>query len=98
MGRETIAALNAALLAKTNAAKVVRTDKLRADTAVLAANVAYSTDSGLLTRAIDPPPGTAALLRVLLPEMQGGEDPAELVGVGREILPVNDVPQAPHRS
>lgn len=56
MGRETIAALNAALLAKTNAAKVVRTDKLRADTAVLAANVAYSTDSGLLTRAIDPPP------------------------------------------
>ena len=51
-GPETIAKLNAALLAKANAAKVVRTDKVRADTTVLAANVAYPTDSGLLTRAI----------------------------------------------
>jgi len=51
-GPETIAALNAALLAKAGAAKVVRTDKVRADTTVVGANVAYPTDSGLLTRAI----------------------------------------------
>jgi IS5 family transposase len=51
-GPETIAALNAALLAKADSAKVVRTDKVRADTTVVAANVAYPTDSGLLTRAI----------------------------------------------
>jgi len=51
-GPETIAQLNAALLAKADSAKVVRTDKVRADTTVVAANVAYPTDSGLLTRAI----------------------------------------------
>ena len=51
-GPETIAKLNEALLAKAGAAKVVRTDKVRADTTVVGANVAYPTDSGLLTRAI----------------------------------------------
>lgn len=51
-GPETIAKLNEALLVKANAAKVVRTDKVRADTTVVGANVAYPTDSGLLTRAI----------------------------------------------
>ena len=51
-GSETIAALNEALLVKAAGAKVVRTDKVRADTTVVAANVAYPTDSGLLTRAI----------------------------------------------
>ncbi len=44
--------LNAALLAKAVAAKVVKTDKVRADTTVVPANVAYPTDSGLLVRAI----------------------------------------------
>jgi transposase, IS5 family len=51
-GPETIATLNQALLVKANAAKVVRLDKVRADTTVVAANVAYPTDSGLLVRAI----------------------------------------------
>jgi IS5 family transposase len=51
-GPETIAALNTALLVKADAAKVIRTDRVRADTTVVAANVAYPTDSGLLTRAI----------------------------------------------
>jgi IS5 family transposase len=51
-GPETIAKLNQALLAKAGAAKVVRLDKVRADTTVVAANVAYPTDSGLLVRAI----------------------------------------------
>ena len=51
-GPEVVGQLNTALLAKANAAKLVRTDKIRADTTVVAANVAYPTDSGLLVRAI----------------------------------------------
>ena len=51
-GPETIAQLNRALLVKAGAARVVRLDKVRADTTVVAANVAYPTDSGLLVRAI----------------------------------------------
>src|SRR5690349_992492 len=51
-GPETIAALNRALLAKAAAEKVVRLERVRADTTVVAANVAYPTDSGLLVRAI----------------------------------------------
>ena len=51
-GPETIAQLNQALLVKAAAAKVVRLDKVRADTTVVGANVAYPTDSGLLVRAI----------------------------------------------
>jgi IS5 family transposase len=49
-GPETIAQLNRALLVKACSAKVVRLDKVRADTTVVAANVAYPTDSGLLVR------------------------------------------------
>src|SRR5688572_10976950 len=51
-GQEVIDELNRALLAKADRAKVVRTDKVRADTTVVTANVAYPTDSGLLFRAI----------------------------------------------
>ena len=51
-GASVIEQLNAALLAKAVAAKVVKTDKVRADTTVVPANVAYPTDSGLLVRAI----------------------------------------------
>lgn len=51
-GADVIAQLNAALLAKAVAAKVVKTDKVRADTTVVPANVSYPTDSGLLVRAI----------------------------------------------
>jgi IS5 family transposase len=51
-GANVIEQLNAALLAKAAAAKVVKTDKVRADTTVVPANVAYPTDSGLLVHAI----------------------------------------------
>jgi IS5 family transposase len=44
--------LNEALLAKAAAAKLLRTDKVRADTTVVEADVAYPTDSGLLAKAI----------------------------------------------
>jgi IS5 family transposase len=51
-GADVVEQLNAALLGKAVAAKVVRTDQVRADTTVVPANVAYPTDSGLLVRAI----------------------------------------------
>jgi IS5 family transposase len=44
--------LNETLLAKAVAAKVLKTNKVRADTTVVAANVAYPTDSGLLARGV----------------------------------------------
>ncbi len=51
-GPDTIAALNTALLAKLAADKLLRCRKLRVDTTVVAANVAYPTDVGLLGRAV----------------------------------------------
>ena len=45
-------ALNEQLLAKAHENKVVKTDKLRADTTVIPANVAYPTDSGLLAKGV----------------------------------------------
>src|SRR5512135_510494 len=51
-GAAIVTELNEALLAKANEAKVVKTGQIRADTTVVAANVTYPTDSGLLVRAI----------------------------------------------
>jgi transposase, IS5 family len=51
-GEAAVAALNEALLAKAVEAKVLRTDRVRADTTVVEADVAYPTDSGLLAKAI----------------------------------------------
>ena len=51
-GEDVVAALNEALLAKAVAARVVKADKIRADTTVVEANVAYPTDSGLLARGV----------------------------------------------
>ena len=51
-GGDAVAGLNEALLAKAAAAKLLRTDKVRADTTVVEAVVAYPTDSGLLAKAI----------------------------------------------
>lgn len=45
--------LNEALLAKAAAAaKVLRTNRVRTDTTVVPANLAYPTDSGLLAKAV----------------------------------------------
>jgi IS5 family transposase len=51
-GDGAVAGLNEALLAKAAAAKLLRTDKVRADTTVVEADVAYPTDSGLLAKAV----------------------------------------------
>jgi IS5 family transposase len=52
LGEQTVVALNEALLATAAEHKVLRTQRVRADTTVVAANVAYPTDAGLLARAI----------------------------------------------
>ncbi len=51
-GTAAVDGLNEALLAKAAAAKVLKTNRVRADTTVVEANVAYPTDSGLLAKAI----------------------------------------------
>ena len=51
-GEAAVAGLNEALLAKAAQARLLRTGRLRADTTVVPANVAYPTDSGLLARAV----------------------------------------------
>ena len=51
-GDAAVAGLNEALLAKAAEAKLLRAAKVRADTTVVEADVAYPTDSGLLAKAI----------------------------------------------
>ena len=52
-GSAAVDGLNEALLGKAVEAKVLRTSKIRVDTTVVPANVAYPTDSGLLAKAIN---------------------------------------------
>ena len=51
-GSVAVDGLNEALLAKAAQAKLLRTNRVRADTTVVPANVAYPTDSGLLAKAV----------------------------------------------
>jgi IS5 family transposase len=51
-GSAAVDGCNEALLAKAADAKLLRTCRLRADTTVVPANVAYPTDSGLLAKAV----------------------------------------------
>ena len=51
-GDAAVAGLNEALLAKAAGYKLLRTDKVRADTTVVEADVGYPTDSGLLAKGI----------------------------------------------
>jgi len=51
-GEGAVAGLNEALWAKASAAKLLRTARVRADTTVIGANVAYPTDCGLLAKAV----------------------------------------------
>jgi transposase, IS5 family len=53
VGEQTVEELNQALLDRAAKHKLLRTHKVRADTTVVAANVAYPTDLGLLARAVD---------------------------------------------
>ena len=51
-GERAVAGLNEALLAKAAEGKVIKTDKVRADTTVVEADVCYPTDSGLLAKGV----------------------------------------------
>jgi IS5 family transposase len=62
-GEDAVAGLNEALLAKAAAAKLLRTDRVRVDTTVVAANVGYPTDSGLLAKALRAMARTVARIK-----------------------------------
>ena len=51
-GQAAVDALNEALLAKAHEAKVLKMNRLRADTTVVEANVAYPSDSSLLAKGV----------------------------------------------
>ncbi len=51
-GPEVVEQLNEALVVKMVEARLVRTNRVRVDTTVVEANLAYPTDSGLLTKAV----------------------------------------------
>src|SRR3954447_11680550 len=64
-GETAVNQLNEALLAKAAENKVVRLDRVRADTTVVEANVAYPTDSGLLAKGVARMVVLIAALRTL---------------------------------
>ncbi|MCA1696478.1 MAG: transposase, partial [Actinobacteria bacterium] len=64
-GETAIDALNEALLAKAADNAVVKLDRVRADTTVVEANVAYPTDSGLLAKGVTKMVATIAKLKAL---------------------------------
>lgn len=51
-GEEAVAGLNEALLAKAHEDKVIKLNRVRADTTVVEADVCYPTDSGLLAKGV----------------------------------------------
>ena len=60
VGPAVVDQLNETLLTKAATHKVLRTHKVRVDTTVVEANVAYPTDAGLLTRRSPPWPGPSS--------------------------------------
>jgi IS5 family transposase len=64
-GEQAIEELNEALLAKAHENKVIKLDKLRADTTIVPANVAYPTDSGLLAKGVVKMGAAAKKLKAL---------------------------------
>jgi IS5 family transposase len=62
-GDAAVAGLNEALLAKAAGHKLLRTDKVRADTTVVEADVGYPTDSGLLAKGIGAMARTVARIK-----------------------------------
>lgn len=64
-GEEAVAKLNELLLTRADELSALRLDKLRADTTVLPANVAYPTDSGLLAKGVARLAGLTKKLKAL---------------------------------
>jgi transposase, IS5 family len=64
-GEAAVAGLNEALLAKAVAGKLLRTDRVRADTTVVEADVGYPTDSGLLAKGVGAMARSVARIKTL---------------------------------
>ena len=64
-GPTVVDALNEALLARAVEAKVLKTNRVRADTTVMEANVAYPTDSGLLAKGVAAMAATVKKLKAM---------------------------------
>ena len=64
-GDAAVAGLNEALVSKAAAAKLLRTDRVRADTTVVEADVGYPTDSGLLAKAVGTMSCSGARIKTL---------------------------------
>jgi len=64
-GERAVNGLNEALLARAVEARVLKTNRVRADTTVVAANVAYPSDSSLLAKGVAKMATTAKKLRAL---------------------------------
>jgi IS5 family transposase len=64
-GSDVVTKLNDALLKKADNDHLVKLDKLRADSTVVPANVAYPTDSGLLTKGVAKLSRTVSALKTL---------------------------------
>src|SRR6188472_3788164 len=62
-GSAAVEGLNEALLAKAAEAKVLRCSRIRVDTTVVASNVSYPTDSGLLAKAVNRIAATGRRIR-----------------------------------
>jgi IS5 family transposase len=63
-GEDAVAGLNEALLVKAAEAKLLRTNKVRADTTVVEGDVGYPTDTGLLAKAVGSMARTVARIKV----------------------------------
>lgn len=64
-GEQAVAGLNEALLAKAVEARVLKMNRLRADTTVVEANVAYPSDSSLLAKGVAKMAATVKRLKAL---------------------------------
>jgi transposase, IS5 family len=81
-GDDAVAALNEGLLAKASAAKLLRTNKVRADTTVVEADVGYPTDSGLLAKGIGAMARTVARIKAA----GGGRARKPATGAARRVV------------
>ena len=72
MAPTAIEELNAALLEKAVEAKVLKTNRVRADTTVIEANVAYPSDSGLLAKGVAKMAKTVKVIKKLV--LRAGRD------------------------
>ncbi len=87
-GAAAVEGLNEALLAKAAAAKVLKTNRVRADTTVVPADVAYPTDSGLLAKGVAKMAKAVERLKDtgLAPRVKAPDRTPDRTSAGHELL------------